>query len=1663
MVFSLLTPLSATANVDVAKPFKPDNQNDSIMQLKAAIAEQEQNQLQQPLLHPDLQDRKGNEEVGIIVHLSEDSVGLAHGKQQLNNKSFTAAERSKVINNVKTQQAQVKKMMRVKNINAQEKFTYDTVLNGLALTVKADELQELLNIPGVTLIEPDLLMYALDNPAKDGQVDAAMSTSAPHLGIEKLWDKGIEGENIKVGVLDTGIDYNHPEFEGIYKGGRNYIQHTSQYARPRADNDPYETAPKDRAATTPEFDARGSSFYTSHGTHVAGTIAAIGNNAFGIKGLAPKVDLYAYRVLGGYGSGSTSGIIKAIEDSVKDGMDVINLSLGGSSNSAIAADAIAINNAMIEGTVAVIATGNSGPERGTIGNPSTAALGIAVGNSTNPEVEHAASVSVKAGAYDKTTDIKLMGVKFGEDLAAALAGDFEVVAIPNIGAAADYTGLDVQGKVALVSRGDIAFVDKISAAKTAGASAILIHNAANGAGAPGPSDVYLGDSFDFIPAFDMSYTEGQALRDALVGNEGQVSFSNFTSSTTTGDSMNPSSSRGPANPDFDIKPDVTAPGTNIMSAIPMYGKDSPDADYSEAYDRKSGTSMATPHIAAIAALVKQANPTWTPFDVKVALSNTATLIDTNDYDVFAQGAGRVQPYEAAFPTILAYSMDTTSFSGNEVDHEKGTVTFGKLPQVKDQAVTVTKQIRIVDAAKQGGNYSVRVETTKAFGAAQVTVDKPTFTLNGTEMLEVTLNAPQAAAKKGDELLGYIHISGGGTEVSLPFAADFNALLAETAIEDLAITATDLSFNGDGIQDTAALTFKLTGDVKTNYIELWDIMNPDGGEYGDGYIGYLHASDSLAASSYKLDIQGTYKPWAAGVPQTTIPDGLYTIDFTAQTVSGNPPIISDYVGPVVVKSQAGTIEGAVAGTTATGKIIDKYVDYQAELVNFGLGYDINTKLNATFEVLENSVVKSSGAVTLAQDGTFTFDVGTIKNTDTVKVKYSDAAGNKAEQILEKGATDTVTYAVNTDNLTLQIGGTEQLTVTETTTKPDGTTEVSDITAKATYQSANATIATVTNGKVTAMAAGETTITVSYKDFTQVITVKVAQAGQEIVTYAVNKTSLTLGIDQQEQLIVTETTTKPDGTVTVKDVTARANYNSTSNNIATVKNGLVTAKAIGTTQVRIQLPGQQPIVVDVEVKAKPQNIVTYAVNKTSLTLGVDQQEQLIVTETTTKPDGTVTEKDVTARGSYNVVNNSIANVRKGLVNAKKVGKTQVRINIPNEETIYVYLEVTTKAQDIITYHVDRTNMDLQVGQQQQLKVTEITTKPNGQVVNKDVTNTTKFNVTNNQIATVQKGLVTAKAAGITQVRVRIPDQEPILVYLVVTEVPQDTVTYSVNKETLTLTVGQQEQLIVTETTTKPNGQISTRDVTATGSYNIVNNSVATIKKGLITPLTPGSTQARIKIPNQETILVYITVVEEPKDIVTYSVNVTDLKLIVGQQGQIFVTQSTLKPSGEILTQDVTGTVSFNVVNNQYATVHRGIVTARAAGQTQVNVKIPDQATRFVYLVVTEEPKDVITYAIDTTNVALKVGEQQQLTVTETTTKPDGSIIENNVTADAKFKSSHPKVVTLNKGLVTAVGPGISVITVTHPNFTTTVYATVESAVQGDDLQPVEELQMSDDIAE
>nr|WP_246197184.1 S8 family serine peptidase [Cytobacillus depressus] len=1058
MVLSLLSPFQASANEQGTNSFKPNGQSESNMKLKAAVLEQLNLSDGLPKLHKELQDLSGDEEVAVIVHLSEDPVALEKGISQLKGKKLTSSQEKAITDKVNQQQVTVNKEMVSKGISFKKGYSFNTVLNGFAAKVKADDLDKLLKVKGVTLVEPDVTVYALQDSKtpnntleleKIDKVEASMNTSISFLGIEKLWKEGYEGQGIKVAVLDTGIDTKHPEFATNLKGGKNFVPHGNDYARPRADDDPSETSPLDRPAHRPKFDASGRSFYTDHGTHVAGTIAAIGANEYGIKGIAPKVDLYAYRVLGAYGSGENSGIIAAIDTAVKEKMDVINLSLGGGSNTETDAGSFAINNAMMAGTISVIATGNSGPNRGTMGIPATARLGIGVGNTTNPETSYNGKVHVKAGDYEYSKQLNLMGTTFGQDLAAQLNGEFELVAVPKVGEATDYNGIDVKGKVALISRGEIAFVDKIAFAKSNGAIAAIIHNFDGGTNAPNESGIFLGDGFTFIPTFDMSVTDGAAIREALQNGSGTISFSDFDSSRTLGDEVSDSSSRGPSTPNFDIKPDVTAPGTDIMSSVPAYGADFPDADYSQSYDRFTGTSMATPHIAGIAALVKQANPDWTPFDVKVALSNTAKLLNTKKYDVFSQGAGRVDAYAAAHPRVLAYALDTANNDREVVENLKGTVTFGH--QKLDKDISVTKQILVKDLKGKGGEFNVTVDMTKSFGDAKIVIDKPTFTLDGEQLINVTLTASKNAnAKPSAEALGYIHISTGENDntvtslsvnetdialttddtkqlkvteeetviegdyldISLPFAAELGGE-APVEIRNFQITETDLSFNGDGIKDSALLTFTVTGDLDTNYIEIWDIMNPEGGAYEDGYIGYLHAGSSLAAGSYKLPITGLYRSWEKQDPPQEIPDGLYTIDMSALTKSGNPRMVEAWVGPIVVKKTKPEIAATFEKENLTGNITDKYLDYNDELAQYGLDYNINEKLHASYVLTTDDDTGEERPFQLEQDGSFELELGALTENDTVKVVVVDAAGNKAEATIQVQGTANPNPPINED--------------------------------------------------------------------------------------------------------------------------------------------------------------------------------------------------------------------------------------------------------------------------------------------------------------------------------------------------------------------------------------------------------------------------------------------------------------------------------------------------------------------------------------------------------------------------------------------------------------------------------------------------------------------------
>ncbi|MEH7387959.1 S8 family serine peptidase [Bacillus sp. JJ1521] len=445
-----------------------------------------------------------------------------------------------------------------------------------------------------------------------------MMHSAPHIGADKVWDAGYTGKGITVAVIDTGADYTHPDLAhafGDYKG----------YDFVDNDNDPQET---------PKGDPRGEE--TAHGTHVSGTVAANGQ----IKGVAPDAKLLAYRVLGPGGSGTTENVIAGVEKAVQDGADVMNLSLGNSLNDPDYATSIALDWAMAEGVVAVTSNGNAGPNKWTVGSPGTSRDAISVGATQLPFNMYNASISTTEGVDYPSA--KVQGFPSDAELLALNGKEFEFVNV-GFGAPADFVGKDLDGKIALISRGaGIAFVDKASAAKAAGAVGAIIYN-----NVAGETPDVAGMA---VPTIKTTLADGNKLLAELAKGNNKVSF-NIKFASSVGETIADFSSRGPVNLTWMIKPDVSAPGVNITSTVPTHDPANPHG-----YAAYQGTSMASPHVAGAAALLLQAHPDWDVDDVKAALMNTAVELKDASGNVYphnTQGSGSIRPLDAINTKTLA--------------------------------------------------------------------------------------------------------------------------------------------------------------------------------------------------------------------------------------------------------------------------------------------------------------------------------------------------------------------------------------------------------------------------------------------------------------------------------------------------------------------------------------------------------------------------------------------------------------------------------------------------------------------------------------------------------------------------------------------------------------------------------------------------------------------------------------------------------------------------------------------------------------------------------------------------------------------------------------------------------------------------------------------------
>ncbi|MFD1020087.1 S8 family serine peptidase [Thalassobacillus hwangdonensis] len=558
---------------------------------------------------------------------------------------------------------------------------YEKVFNGLAIQGPVKEFERLEKVDAIVNRHPVVSYRANDN----------INQSVPFIKQDQLNRNTIPytGKGVKVGVVDTGIDYTHPDLKGNYRGGFDVVDF---------DDDPMETV-GDGA--------------TLHGTHVAGVIGANGE----MQGIAPDVELYGYRALGPGGVGNSVQVIAAIEEAVNDGMDVINLSLGNDVNGPDWPTSVAVNKAVDLGVVVVVAAGNSGPDPWTVGSPATATEAIAVGASTPP---------MKTPLlYERKKDRfiymqPLMGAKPWD-----LKKKYPIVD----GGIGDKPVADARGKIVLMKRGTVPFTEKAKVAAESGAVALIIYNNEKGMfqGALTETDLP-------IPVVAVSNKDGKWLRSNVTGDEWLE-----TRYADSVDQLAPFSSRGPVTANWSIKPDIVAPGVAIMSTVPG------------GYQSLQGTSMAAPHIAGIAALIKEAHPEWGPKEVKTAMLSTADPLKDGKgiyYQPTEQGMGKVDVASAIKPK-LNIEPSQLNFGRMNSNFPKKTIKVNLTNKSEDQ-----QSVQVIRPMQKIG---LRWHLPKSF----------TLAPGETNRIEIALQVQPQFLDKGLQQ-GWIEFKVGKEKVKLPY-------------------------------------------------------------------------------------------------------------------------------------------------------------------------------------------------------------------------------------------------------------------------------------------------------------------------------------------------------------------------------------------------------------------------------------------------------------------------------------------------------------------------------------------------------------------------------------------------------------------------------------------------------------------------------------------------------------------------------------------------------------------------------------------------------------------------------------------------------------------------------------------------------------------------------
>ncbi|HEU5221318.1 MAG TPA: S8 family serine peptidase [Candidatus Nitrosotalea sp.] len=496
------------------------------------------------------------------------------------------------------------------------------------------------------------------------------------MGAQLPKQNGLDGQGIKIGIIDTGVDFDHPDLHGYGKSGRI----AGGYDYVNTDKNP--------------IDVNG------HGTEVAGIIGANGS----FSGMAPRSQLFSYKVSSSGEAVSSEYIIQAISRAIDDKMNVVNISLGVNRTNDELENAV--DEAVKKGIVIVTAAGNNGPDDMTIGSPGRDFNVITVGASYNNITS--SLVSTLEVGNKQYNVIPMLGT---DVLQSPVKGK---IVYGGYGRVKDLQGIDVKDSILLEQRGSdtkgekVFFSEKEKNAADRGARGLIVYNNQSG--------IFFGElrgpnSTNYqprIPVISISGSDGLELK-SMSKNNTLGSLNIFYHP----DFVAPFSSRGPVSP-FYVKPDLVAPGVYVNTTA-LGGK----------YNLTSGTSIATPHVTGAIALLLQEHPNLDPSSV-ISLIDTTTDPVTDAYgktfSISIAGSGRlnvtrassadlvISPHGLVFNVSYQNPSDTKVLNLHSIDNTT-------IPKLKVQfessnpslvfnytSSNNTLSAQITDNAKNPGDY-----------------------------------------------------------------------------------------------------------------------------------------------------------------------------------------------------------------------------------------------------------------------------------------------------------------------------------------------------------------------------------------------------------------------------------------------------------------------------------------------------------------------------------------------------------------------------------------------------------------------------------------------------------------------------------------------------------------------------------------------------------------------------------------------------------------------------------------------------------------------------------------------------------------------------------------------------------------------------------------------